>query len=123
MLLTDGLYILIPVTNSIGNMLLKLSLSHRTEGRQQSFLLRQLSGYAMFVMVIVQSYLFLLDHSASVFVIILALNYLATIYSSRWFLKEHFTRREIISDAGMVAGIILFALGSHWPSVQRAWGG
>ena len=113
MQITDCLYFLIPITNSVGNILLKVSVNRRAVKSFSWFVAVQCCSYGIFILVVAQSYLFLLQHEAKVFVIILALNYLATIYSSRWLLQETFSRQEVVSDIMLAGGIALFALGNQ----------
>lgn len=111
MILADAFYVAIPLANSVGNILLKLSIGERERRNKSRFLLMQLLGYSTFIVVVFFSYLFLLSHDANFFVIIFSLNYLATLYVSRWFLKERFTLRDVKYDLVVVVGIVAFYLG------------
>lgn len=111
MILSDAFYVLIPLTNSLGNVLLKLSIGALEKGIRSKYWIMQALGYGTFVVVMLFSYLFLLTHDANYFVLIFSLNYLATLYVSRWFLREKFTLRDVKYDAFMVIGIVLFYLG------------
>ena len=113
MSLSDAFYVAIPLTNSVGNILLKLSIGERERRNKSRFLLMQLLGYSTFIVVVFFSYLFLLSHDANFFVIIFSLNYLATLYVSRWFLKERFTLRDVKYDLVVVVGIVVFYLGGN----------
>lgn len=113
MILADAFYVAIPLTNSVGNILLKLSIGERKRGNISGFLLMQLFGYSTFIVVMFFSYLFLLSHDAHFFVLIFSLNYLATLYVSRWFLKEQFTLRDVKYDLLVVFGIVVFYLGGN----------
>jgi len=111
---SDLLYIVIPLTNSVGNVLLKLSISHKKNNNYSRFIVMQLAGYTTFIIVMALSYIFLLTHDASFFVLLFSLNYLVTLYASRWFLNEHYTSRDVIYDGLMVIGICIFYWGqSH----------
>lgn len=116
MIPSDLFYIAIPLTNSAGNVLLKLSLFEREKGAWRWFLIMQSLGYATFLVVAVFSYLFLMSHDASLFVLIFSLNYLATVYVSRWFLEKKFLSKKIIYDILVVAGIVIFYWGFSFQS-------
>lgn len=107
----DLLYLLIPFTNSLANILLKVSLRRRITGQTAHFILMQLAGYSLFVIVLAMGYVFLLRHEANHFIIILALNYLAAMYSSRLLLKEPWSLRDAGCDAWIATGIVIFSLG------------
>lgn len=109
--LSDAMYGLIPFANGLGNVLLKLSVERRKAGSMRAFVVMQLGGYGTFVGVIWFSYLFLIDHDASMFVLVFALNYLATLYMARWLLRETFYLRDVAFDALVVAGSVIFYLG------------
>jgi hypothetical protein len=108
----DLLYVVIPLLNSSGNILLKLSVNETKNGYWPRFILMQFAGYITFIVVLIFSYMFLMTHKASLFVLILSLNYLATIYMSRWFLERKFICRDMTYDALIVAGIFIFYWGS-----------
>lgn len=106
----DLFYVFIPVANSLGNIALKLSVDRmKTHGRMQ-FALLQAVGYAIFVVVSASSYLYLVSHPASYYVIVLALNYLATIYSARLLFDRRVSLRNFLCDCLMVAGMVVFNL-------------
>lgn len=113
MTLSDLLYLFIPATTTIGNILLKLSINQRKQGKLLNFYLAQLIGYSTFIIVVVLSNIFLLDHAASEFVVIFACNYLAVIYSSRWLFRERPSPKEVLYDLLIVVGIILFFMGNE----------
>jgi hypothetical protein len=106
----DAFYVVIPVANSVGNIALKLSVDRmKTHGRMQ-FALLQAVGYAIFVGVSASSYLYLVSHAASHFVIVLALNYLVTIYSARFLFDSRVSLRNFLCDCLMVAGMVVSSL-------------
>lgn len=111
MILSDAFYVVIPFTNSIGNVLLKLSIEEKKKGIFMSFLVMQLLGYSTFITVMVFSYMFLLTHNVNYFVLIFSLNYLVTLYVSRWILKDTFTLRDVKYDFLVVVGIVVFYWG------------
>ena len=113
MITSDLLYVVIPLINSLGNVLLKLSIEEKRKNRQLRFIIIQLSGYSTFILVIIFSYIFLLTHNASLFVLIFSLNYLSTLYASRWILKDHYTTQSVMYDAVMVVGIVIFYFGQN----------
>lgn len=113
MTLSDVFYVVIPFTNSLGNALLKLSIEKRKKINKQRFIMMQLMGYSTFVIVMVFSYMFLMTHAASLFVVIFSLNYLATLYVSRWFFKDNYAIRDVIYDALVVVGIVIFYWGCY----------
>lgn len=114
MILADVLYVAIPFANSIGNVLLKLSVGEKQKGKQSHYVTMQLLGYGTFIVVMIFSYLFLLTHEAKFFVLIFSLNYLATLYVSRWFLNDAFTLRDVKYDLLVVFGIFVF----YWGCVK-----
>ena len=57
-----------------------------------------------------------MSHDASLFVLIFSLNYLATVYVSRWFLEKKFLSKKIIYDILVVAGIVIFYWGFSFQS-------
>ena len=113
MILSDAFYVVIPLTNSVGNILLKLSTGEKKKGNLVPFLVMQLLGYSTFIIVMVFSYMFLLTHDANYFVMIFSLNYLVTVYVSRWFLKDAFTLRDVKYDFLVVVGIVVLYSGCH----------
>lgn len=107
---TDAFYIFIPVANSLGNIALKLSVDRmKAHGRLQ-FALLQAVGYAIFVGVSACSYLYLVSHPASYYVVVLALTYLVTMYSARLLFDRRISLRNFLCDCLMVAGMVVFNL-------------
>jgi len=111
-MLSDVFYVAIPLANSAGNVLLKLSVGEARKANRLRFLLLQFAGYGIFVMVAGFSYMFLMTHDASLFVVIFSLNYLTTLYASRWFLGEAYATRDVMYDALVIVGIVIFFSGS-----------
>lgn len=110
MTLGDAFYVVIPVANSLGNIALKLSVDRMKTHGWIRFALLQAVGYGIFVGVSACSYLYLVSHPASNFVVILALNYLVTMYSARLVFDRRVSTRNLLCDALMVAGMVVFYL-------------
>jgi hypothetical protein len=111
MIPSDALYAFIPLTNSVGNVLLKLSITERKRDNFFQFMVMQALGYSGLIGVMALTYVFLINHDASQLVLIFSLNYLATLYVSRWYFNDVYTLRDVRYDLLMVFGIVIFYFG------------
>lgn len=110
MTFSDSFYALIPLVNGGANLLLKISISQRSENIRK-FYAFQILGYLSFVIVVGMSYYFLRFHSAQSFVIFFPLNQISTTYMARFFLKEYFNYRVVFYELMMIAGLGVFLFG------------
>ncbi len=99
------LIIIIVILTSLGQVLLKKGANSKNHYIKIKYIIL---GYTVFIIIIWLSYLLMQVIPLKYFIVIMSLNYIAIMLSSKIFLNESISKRKIIGTLLIAIGIYIF---------------